>query len=236
MTASDDANGSDKQRTAATSNKQPTWEEVERTRTPLRRTSHWRLCVVDRFFTTTTDLTSRPRTITGRMRCLEHNPSSTLHAGWRLVRVLDIRNIEKFQQHSRKKPSAAQNILEQTIPETSERQALASVEPLRQVAVRWAGEFTAFCRRVVRPGVDMSRQMVESWSSGAQQSLFALLWRDTMQLKGVRVVARMPEVVERIFGDVDDVDGVAGDVAGRRAKERDAKKDASERSDRGDKS
>ncbi|KAJ1719167.1 hypothetical protein LPJ53_006021 [Coemansia erecta] len=230
MTADDSARGRDKG--------QPTWEEVERTRTPLPRhpwpDSHstWRLCIVDRFFTSTTDLASRSRPIKGRMRCLERIPSPSpssssslstppsqspsLLGKWQLVRVLGVQNIDKFTRRARATHQVSQSILEEAILDSGERKGMASVETLGQAAGRWTREFGGFCWRVVEPGVLMSKGMVESWRSGVQQRLFAMLWRDTVEMKGLRIVGRMAEVLDGMLEDALDDQPAKGSAAGKK--------------------
>ncbi|KAJ2854397.1 hypothetical protein J3B02_002695 [Coemansia erecta] len=213
----------------------PTWDEVEQTRTPVRKQG-WprrynvrRFCMVDDMFVSMSDFSSsikRRGPITGKMTCLERVAPEMAQQrlaerqddkwatrwysrwllNWQVVRILGRNNILVFQLHSdRLQPSQA--ILEKVMADGEERKQMTQVEPLDHAVVRWQKDGVGFFWRVLEPGIKMSRKLVESWSDGGQQRLFKLLWRDTVDLKGVRLVGRIADHVGRVFDEAMDEDG-----------------------------
>ncbi|KAJ1855925.1 hypothetical protein H4R99_004530 [Coemansia sp. RSA 1722] len=215
----------------------PTWDEVEQTRTPVqkqpwpRRYNVRRFCMVDDMFVTMDSFASssskRQTPITGKMTCLERvapemaqqrlverqkttsGPASGWYSrwllDWQVVRILGRNNILVFQLHSdRLQPSQA--ILEKVIKDKEERQQMTQIEPLDHAVVKWRKDAVGFFWRVLEPGIAMTRKMAESWRDGQQQRMFALLWKDTVDLKGVKLVGRIADHVGKVFDEAMDED------------------------------
>ncbi|KAJ1818471.1 hypothetical protein LPJ56_003832 [Coemansia sp. RSA 2599] len=125
---------------------------------------------------------------------------------WQVVRILGRSNIMVFQLHSdRLQPSQA--ILEKVISDKDERRLVTQIEPLDHAVAEWRKASVGFFWRMLEPGMAMSRRMAESWRDGQQQRLFALLWRDTLDMKGVKLVGRIADHVGRVFDEAMDEDG-----------------------------
>ncbi|KAJ2322853.1 hypothetical protein GGI00_005801 [Coemansia sp. RSA 2681] len=179
-------------------------------------TGNIRVCVSQEFHAALSDAgPSKALPILGKLTCFEvlspkvarmqllerRQQSGNQRGGWadvwygrwlmrlQFTTILGLDHMKQTQELMQKSRLPTREAVRAVIGEDQERAAMFYVATVDEMMVKWPDNVAGFYRRMFTPNLKMGKRYVESWRSGAQQSMLGKFWDGAVSLSGLKLAA-----------------------------------------------